>query len=74
MQAFCFAWNLDYLIGVNFHHKGDEAPLVVMQWKALLCGHYMLDFGRSPLLCDGGFLLLNFLLSTDQVLGLNWQP
>ncbi len=26
VRAFCFAWNLDYLIGVNFRHKADEAP------------------------------------------------
>jgi hypothetical protein len=39
VRAFSFAWNLDYLIGVDFHHKADEAPLVVMQLKALLSGH-----------------------------------
>ncbi len=48
------------MIGVNFCHKADEAPLVVMQWKALLSGHYMLDFG-SPLFFVMVGLLVKFL-------------
>lgn len=73
-ELLAFAWNLDYLIGVDFHHKADEAPLVVMQWKALLSEHYMLDLGSPFYFCDGGFIGKISLLSADQVLGLNWQP